>query len=122
MTPLDKELEELKEYIRASYLGALRSDGHGVTDASATVFSDYVMIRIQSILDKTDILTAAVGMSGNEFAMGYDDSSCYWRFYAGARGAGGMIGNPEFCSESPEPLEALQEYINHMASPIRRHS
>jgi hypothetical protein len=57
------------------------------------------------------LLKKAVDMSGNEFAMGYDDSGCFWRFYAGARGAGSMMGKAIFHSKSPEPLEALTEYI-----------
>ena len=56
-------------------------------------------------------LEEAVELSGNEFAMGYDDSGCFWRFYAGNRGAGSMIGNPVFHSESADPTEALREYI-----------
>lgn len=59
-------------------------------------------------------LKTAVEISGNEFAMGYDDSGCFWRFYSGARGAGSMMGKPVFHSESPEPVEALREYISHM--------
>lgn len=63
---------------------------------------------------KDSKLQQAVNASGNEFAMGYDDSGCFWRFYAGARGAGSMIGTPEFTSESAEPLEALDEYLCHL--------
>lgn len=58
-----------------------------------------------------NLLVQAANSSGNEFAMGYDDSGCFWRFYAGARGAGSMMGEPVFHSESPEPLEALKEYL-----------
>lgn len=57
------------------------------------------------------VLREAVDISGNEFAMGYNDSGCFWSFYAGQRGAGNMIGRPVFQSESSDPIEALKEYI-----------
>jgi hypothetical protein len=58
------------------------------------------------------LLVKANKLAGNEFAMGYDDSGCFWRFYYGNRGAGSMMdGWPKFESESAEPLEALQEFI-----------
>jgi hypothetical protein len=60
-------------------------------------------------------LLAAIDASGNEFAMGYDDSGCFWRFYYGNRGAGSMMaGWPQFNSESPEVEEALDEYLSHL--------
>jgi len=62
-------------------------------------------------LEEENVLRQAVDMSGNEFAMGYNDSGCFWSFYAGQRGAGAMIGDPVFTSESPDPIEALKEYI-----------
>lgn len=43
-------LEELEDYLKRSYIGALRSDSSGLTDASATVFADYVMTRIGGLL------------------------------------------------------------------------
>jgi len=65
------------------------------------------------ITEGEGLLQQAINLSGNEFAMGYDDSGCFWRFYAGSRGAGSMMGQPVFCSESPEPEGALNEYIVH---------
>lgn len=60
-------------------------------------------------------LRKAIDLSGNEFAMGYDDSGCFWRFYYGSRGAGSMMeGWPMFQSESPDVEEALIEYIRYM--------
>jgi hypothetical protein len=54
-------------------------------------------------------------MSGNEFAMGYDDSGCFWRFYYGRRGAGSMMeGWPKFDSESSDVEEAIAEYIEFL--------
>jgi hypothetical protein len=46
----DEELRDLAQYIKAGYLGALRSNGDNFTDASATVFSDYVIARFQSLM------------------------------------------------------------------------
>lgn len=67
--------------------------------------------------DTNNLLQKAIDMSGNEFSMGYDDSGCFWRFYYGNRGAGRMMeGWPQFNSESPEVLEALQEFINYLNS------
>lgn len=63
----------------------------------------------------TDLLTKAIDMAGNEFAMGYNDSGCFWRFYYGNRGAGSMMeGWPSFISESDDVYEALQEFIKHL--------
>jgi len=67
--------------------------------------------ELASIVEEENVLRQAVDMSGNEFAMGYNDSGCFWSFYAGQRGAGAMIGDPVFTSESPDPIEALKEYI-----------
>lgn len=76
-------------------------------DGQSSTFSD-----TNSTAPTADaLLVQAADGSGNEFAMGYDDSGCFWRFYAGARGAGSMLGDPVFHSESPEPLEALREYL-----------
>lgn len=67
-------------------------------------------------MSKTDsLLKHAIDMSGNEFAMGYDDSGCFWRFYYGSRGAGSMMESwPSFNSQSPEVLDALQEFIDYL--------
>lgn len=66
-------------------------------------------------MSNPDLLIKAIDLSGNEFAMGYDDSGCFWRFYYGSRGAGTMMeGWPSFNSESPEVHEALGEFIKHM--------
>lgn len=46
----EKDLEDLERYIKGGYLGALRSDGHNITDAAATAFADYVMLRIHALL------------------------------------------------------------------------
>ncbi len=53
-TPHEMDLEDLERYVKGSYLGALRSDGFGITDASATIFSEYVMVRVQSLLKQHD--------------------------------------------------------------------
>ena len=59
------------------------------------------------------LLQDAIDMSGNEFAMGYDDSGCFWRFYGGNRGSGSMMDHAQvkFQSESPEIIDALEEYL-----------
>lgn len=60
-------------------------------------------------------LQKAIDMAGNEFAMGYDDSGCFWRFYYGSRGAGSMMeGWPQFNSKSADVEEALQEFIEYL--------
>jgi hypothetical protein len=50
----DEELAGLREYLRAAYLGAMRSNGDSSTDAPATAFSHYVMVRVGSLLHKRD--------------------------------------------------------------------
>lgn len=60
----------------------------------------------------TDLLTA-IEISGNEFAMGYNDSGCFWVFHSGQRGNGSMLFKSEFQSESAEIAEALQEYLTY---------
>jgi hypothetical protein len=100
----DKELDSILEYLTED-----------VDPERARVISKYGKAQLVAWRDKRDsLLQKAVDMSGNEFAMGYNDSGCFWSFYAGARGAGNMMGQPVFSSESPEPLEALQEYIAHL--------
>lgn len=63
-----------------------------------------------------NLLQTAIDMAGNEFAMGYDDSGCFWHFQYGIRGAGRMIDGcgDSFSSESADVQEALQEFINHL--------
>ena len=36
-------------------------------------------------------LMQKIGSAFNEWSMGYDDSGCYYRFFYGGRGAGGMV-------------------------------
>lgn len=36
-------------------------------------------------------LMERIGNAFNEWSMGYDDSGCYYRFFYGGRGAGGMV-------------------------------
>lgn len=49
-----QDLEDLERYIKGVYLGVLRSDGSGITDAPATVFADYTMQRIQALLKRRE--------------------------------------------------------------------
>lgn len=63
-----------------------------------------------------ELLNTAIEYSGNEFAMGYDDSGCFWRFFAGSRGSGSMMEHAtiKFQSESPDIREALIEYLDYL--------
>jgi len=50
----EDELENLEQYLTAAYLGAMRNSSDGLTNVPATLFSDYVMNRVRSLLHKRD--------------------------------------------------------------------
>lgn len=76
-------------------------------EVEAKVAEARVTDKLQNILD--------LNTTGNEVAIGYDDSGCFWRFCWGNRGAGSMIVGDKFNSESSELSEALDEWLTHLA-------
>lgn len=58
----------------------------------------------------------AENMTGNEFAVGYNDSGCFWHFSWGNRGAGSMIEGIGYRYDSDaETIEgAFTDWIKHL--------
>jgi hypothetical protein len=117
-TQLDEILADLVSKVHEAIV--VRDDWdmkeEAYVEAKAAINTIIARERLDSLLQQ------AIDASGNEFSMGYDDSGCFWRFYYGSRGAGSMMeGWPTFNSESPEPLEALREFINALKNGEGKH-
>lgn len=131
MSELDKKLQEfvLNTYasslLRDSVTSAAYKVQYGNTaispqerDALMESVEGFVSSIKQAFIDdgwvkkntQDSLIKQIVDMTGNEFAMGYDDSACYWHFHNGVRGNGRMLFGVDFYSESPEVDEALTEY------------
>ena len=53
----------------------------------------------------------------NEWAIGYDDSGCFWRFKSGERGCGSMMegfGHNYSSNDAESLVDALSEYIIYL--------
>lgn len=108
--PRGKRESYLDEKLRNIPLATLTKDNGSIwlTDKDITTIKQAFTDAGYS---KTDsLLSRVIEMSGNEFAMGYDDSGCFWHFHGGVRGNGRMLFETDFESESPEIEEALSEY------------
>lgn len=110
---IERDLADLERYIKAGYLGALRSDGNSITDTTATVFGDYVMMRVQHLLKTRDTsrdqqTAKAYGGCTNCYGKGYATQSSR----ASGRGISWDTSGIKFC-ECPrgQQLKAETEQI-----------
>ena len=126
--PLEKQVSSLEPSKRLKELGVKQEsefcweEQHIVNNQEPMLFFNSRDPRAEAMWETCSAFTVAeliqwISDRQNEWAIGYNDSGCFWRFKSGERGCGSMMEGfgHNYSSDDAESLvDALSEYVIYL--------